>query len=80
MRFENFAPLIRGLAEKPGSIELLVIGTGEKMARLPAPLAQNCAATGLAAGNDGDGAGGARLQRAGVGENRRVAALLLAAP
>jgi uncharacterized protein len=79
LRFESFAPLMRELAEKPGSTELLVIGTGEKMARLPAPLAAKLRATGLRLETMATGPA-ARVYNVLVSENRRVAALLLAAP
>ena len=79
VRFETFAPLMRELAEKPGSTELLVIGTGEKMARLPTPLAAKLRGAGLRLETMATGPA-ARVYNVLLSENRRVAALLLAAP
>jgi uncharacterized protein len=79
LRFESFAPLASELAEAPGSTELLVIGTGEKMARLPAPLAVKLRGTGLRLEVMATGPA-ARVYNVLLSENRRVAALLLAAP
>ena len=79
LRFEHFAPLMAELADKPGSTELLMVGTGEKMARLPAPLAARLKGAGLRL--DAMATGPAwRVYNVLVSENRRVAALLLAAP
>ncbi len=79
LRLESFAPLLAELKEKPGSTELLVVGTGEKMARLPAPLAAKLRAAGLRLEVMATGPA-ARVYNVLVSENRRVAALLLAAP
>ncbi len=79
LRLESFAPLLAELKEKPGSTELLVIGTGEKMARLPAPLAARLRGLGLRLEVMATGPA-ARIYNVLVAENRRVAALLLAAP
>ena len=79
LRLESFAPLLAELKEMPGSTELLVIGTGEKMARLPAPLAVRLRAVGLRLEVMATGPA-ARVYNVLVAENRRVAALLLAAP
>ena len=79
LRLESFAPLLTELKEKPGSTELLVVGTGEKMARLPAPLAAKLRAAGLRLEVMATGPA-ARVYNVLVSENRRVAALLLAAP
>jgi uncharacterized protein len=79
LRVESFAPLLAELAEKPGSTELLVIGLGEKMGRLPAPLATRLRAAGLRLEVMATGPA-ARIYNVLVSENRRVAALLLAAP
>ena len=79
LRFEHFAPLIKEIADAPGSTELLVIGTGEKMARLPQPLALRLKGTGLRLEAMATGPA-SRVYNVLVSENRRVAALLLAAP
>ncbi len=79
LRFEHFAPLMAELAEKPGSTELLVVGTGEKMARLPAPLATRLRGAGLRLEAMATGPA-SRVYNVLVSENRRVAALVLAAP
>ena len=72
-------PLFSELAAHPRSIEFLIIGTGERMARLSdslrarlrqAKLQTDAMATGPAA----------RVYNVMLNENRRVAALLLAAP
>jgi uncharacterized protein len=79
LRYEHFAPLIEELDEAPGSTELLVIGTGAKMLRLPGPLVTRLRSKGLRI--DGMATGPAcRVYNVLVGEGRRVAALLLAAP
>jgi uncharacterized protein len=79
LRFESFAPLAAELAARPGSTELLVVGTGEKIARLPAPLALKLRGLGLRLEAMATGPA-ARVYNVLVSENRRVAALLLAAP
>jgi uncharacterized protein len=79
LRFEHFAPLIAELAQAPGSTELLVIGLGEKMARLPTPLTAKLRGAGLRLDAMATGPA-ARVYNVLVSENRRVAALLLAAP
>ena len=79
LRYEHFAPLMQELAQKPGSTELLVVGTGEKMARLPPPLAQRLKGAGLRCEAMATGPA-SRVYNVLVSENRRVAALLLAAP
>lgn len=79
LRFEHFAPLMSELAHAPGSTELLVVGTGEKMARLPAPLALRLKGAGLRLEAMATGPA-SRVYNVLVSENRRVAALLLAAP
>lgn len=79
VRYETFAPLMAELAESPGSTELLIVGTGEKIARLPAPLSTRLRGAGLRL--DAMATGPAiRVYNVLVAENRRVAALLLAAP
>ena len=79
LRLESFAPLLAEIAAKPRSTELLLVGTGEKIARLPAPLAAKLKETGLRIDAMATGPA-ARVYNVLVGENRRVAALLLAAP
>ena len=79
LRVESFAPLLVELAAKPGSTELLVIGLGEKMARLPGPLAAKLRGAGLRLEAMATGPA-ARIYNVLLSENRRVAALLLAAP
>ena len=79
LRFEHFAPLLAEIAEAPGSVELLVVGLGEKMARLPAPLASKLRSAKLRLEVMATGPA-SRVYNVLVGENRRVAALLLAAP
>ncbi len=79
LRYEHFAPLMAELGQAPGSTELLVVGTGEKMARLPAPLALRLKGAGLRLEAMATGPG-SRVYNVLVSENRRVAALLLAAP
>ncbi len=79
LRMESFAPLVAELAEKPGSTEILLIGLGEKMARLPAPLTAKLRGLGLRLDAMATGPA-ARVYNVLVSENRRVAALLLAAP
>ena len=79
LRVESFAPLLAELGDAPGSTELLLIGTGEKIARLPQPLSVRLRAAGLRL--DAMATGPAiRVYNVLVGENRRVSALLLAAP
>lgn len=79
LRLEHFAPLMAEIAQTPGAVELLVIGTGEQMARLPAPLALRLKGAGLRLEAMATGPA-SRVYNVLVGENRRVAALLLAAP
>ena len=79
LRFEHFAPLLAEIAEAPGSVDLLVVGLGEKMARLPAPLAQKLRGAKLRLEVMATGPA-ARIYNVLVSESRRVAALLLAAP
>jgi uncharacterized protein len=38
LRLDAFAPLFAELADKPGSTELLLVGVGERIARLPLAL------------------------------------------
>jgi len=77
LRLDHFAPLLAQLQDKPGSTEMLVIGCGAKMARLPAPLAQRLRATGLRLEVTATGPAW-RLYNVLASEDRRVSALLLA--
>jgi uncharacterized protein len=77
LRVESFAPLLAELAAAPGSTELLVIGLGEKMARLPTPLATRLRAAGLRLEAMATGPAW-RMYNVLISENRRVSALLLA--
>ena len=75
----TLAPLFAEIAEAPGSIEFVVFGAGEKIARLPRPLAdlvrsKNLRFEAMATGP------ASRIYTVMLGENRRVAAVLLAAP
>ena len=73
------APLIAECAEKPGSIEFLVVGTGERMA----PISQTLRAVLSRAGLRFEAmATGSALKVYNVmqSEGRRVAAALIAAP
>jgi uncharacterized protein len=75
----TFAPLLAELEAAPGSIEFLVIGVGERTAPLPPLLAKRLRGAGLRLEAMATGPA-ARVYNVLVGENRRVAALLLAAP
>ena len=79
LRVEHFAPLLMEIAQAPGSVELLVVGVGEKMARLPASLSTRLRSAGLRLEAMATGPA-ARVYNVLVAEDRRVAALLLAAP
>jgi uncharacterized protein len=72
-------PLLSELAEHPRSIEFLVVGTGERMAALSDSLRARLRQAGLQ--TDAMATGPAsRVYNIMLGENRRVAALLIAAP
>lgn len=75
----TLAPLFAEIAEAPGSIEFVVFGAGETIARLPPRLAQLMRAKGLRFEAMATGPA-TRVYNIMLGENRRVAALLLAAP
>ena len=75
----SLAPLFAELAEHPGSVEILVIGTGEKMALAPAPLRALLKRVGLRAETMATGPA-TRVYNVLLGEDRRVAAALIAAP
>lgn len=71
--------LFAELSEHPRSIEILVVGTGEKMALLSAPLKARLKEAGLRVEAMATGPA-ARVYNVLLGENRRVAAALIAAP
>jgi len=71
------APLLAEIKAAPGAIELLIVGVGEKMARLPDSLARRLRAAGLRFETMATGPA-ARVYNVLVEEDRRVAALLIA--
>ncbi|HEY1940565.1 MAG TPA: Mth938-like domain-containing protein [Roseiarcus sp.] len=73
------APLFAELAAEPGSVEFLVIGQGERMAPLPRAFKDCLRAAGLRFEAMATGPA-ARVYNVMMDENRRVAALLIAAP
>ena len=73
------APLFDEMAGAPGSIEFIVVGTGERMALLPPLVSRRLRTAGLRVEPMATGSA-ARMYNVMLGENRRVAALLLAAP
>jgi len=73
------APILAELAEHPRAIEILVIGTGAKMALLSAPVKARLKQAGLRVEAMATGPA-SRVYNVLVGENRRVAAALIAAP
>jgi uncharacterized protein len=76
---QALAPLFAELADHPRSIEILVIGTGETMAPVPASLRALIKQAGLRFEAMATGPA-ARVYNVLLGENRRVAAALIAAP
>jgi len=76
---DSLAPLFAELAEHPRSIEIFVVGTGEKMAPLSAPVKARLREAGLRVEAMATGPA-ARLYNVLLDENRRVAAALVAAP
>jgi uncharacterized protein len=72
------APLFAEAAEHPRSVEILVVGTGDAFTRLPPALAARLRAAGLRFETMATGPA-ARVYNVLLGENRRVAAALLAA-
>ncbi|MGD0640705.1 MAG: Mth938-like domain-containing protein [Roseiarcus sp.] len=72
-------PLFAELEAEPGSIEFLVIGTGARMAPLAPALKGYLRAAGLRFEAMATGPA-ARVYNVMMDENRRVAALLIAAP
>jgi uncharacterized protein len=75
----SLADLFAELAGFPRSIEIFVIGTGEKMALLSPSLRARLKEAGLRVEAMATGPA-ARVYNVLLGENRRVAAALLAAP
>ena len=76
---QTLAPLLAELAEHPRSIEILVIGTGEKMVRIAEPVRARLREAGLRMEAMATGPA-ARVYNVLLDENRRVAAALIAAP
>ena len=76
---DSLAPLFVELAENPRSIEIFVVGTGEKMAPLSAPVQARLREAGLRVEAMATGPA-ARVYNVLLDENRRVAAALIAAP
>ena len=73
------APLIAECAERPGSIEFLIVGTGERMA--PIPKASRAALSRAGLRFEAMATGPAlRVYNIMQSEGRRVAAALIAAP
>ncbi len=75
----TLAPLFAEMADAPTSIEFMVVGTGERMALLPPLLSRRLKTAGLRVESMATGPA-SRVYNVMLGENRRVAALLLAAP
>lgn len=75
----TLAPLFAELAAEPGSVEFLVIGLGARMAPLAPALKDRLRAAGLRFEAMATGPA-ARVYNVLMDENRRVAALLIAAP
>jgi uncharacterized protein len=73
------APLMAECAENPGSIEFLVIGTGERMAPIPKTLRAALSRAGLRFEAMATGPA-LRVYNVMQSEGRRVAAALIAAP
>ena len=73
----TLAPLFEEMAGAPGGIEFIVVGTGERMALLPPLLSRRLRTAGLRIESMATGSA-ARVYNVMLGENRRVAALLLA--
>ncbi len=76
---ETLAPLFEEMTAHPRSIEILVIGTGEKFAPLGAALRERLKRAGLRFETMATGPA-ARLYNVLFAEDRRVAAILIAAP
>jgi uncharacterized protein len=75
----TLAPLLSECAESPGSIEFLVVGTGERMAPVPKALRTALARAGLRFEAMATGPA-LRAYNVMQSEGRRVAAALIAAP
>jgi uncharacterized protein len=75
----TFAPLFEELRANPRSIEILVIGTGETFAPIGAGLREILRKAGLRAESMATGPA-SRMYNVLLAENRRVAAVLIAAP
>jgi uncharacterized protein len=76
---DALAPLFAELAGQPHSIEIVVIGTGAAFVALPAPLRELLKGAGLRIEAMATGPA-ARVYNVLLAEDRRVAAILLAAP
>ena len=76
---DSLAPLFAELAGHPRSIEILVVGTGEKMAPLSASVKARLREAGLRVEAMATGPA-TRVYNVLLDENRRVAAALIAAP
>jgi len=76
---DKFAPLFAELASEPGAVEFVVIGLGARMAPLSAEVKDSLRAAGLRFEAMATGPA-IRVYNVLVEENRRVAALLIAAP
>jgi uncharacterized protein len=75
----TLAPVLAECAESPGSIEFLVVGTGERMARIPQASRTALAGAGLRFEAMATGPA-LRVYNVMQAEGRRVAAALIAAP
>jgi uncharacterized protein len=73
------APLLAESVESPGSIEFLIVGTGERMAPIPKALRATLNQAGLRFEAMATGAA-LRVYNVMQSEGRRVAAALIAAP
>ena len=76
---QALAPLFAELRERPGSIEFLVVGAGERLALPPKALRAALRAAGLRFETMATGPA-LRVYNVMQSENRRVAAALIAAP
>jgi uncharacterized protein len=76
---DTLQPLFEDMAAQPRSIEFLVIGTGEKFVLIDARLRERLRKAGLRFEAMATGPA-SRVYNVMLGEDRRVAALLIAAP
>jgi uncharacterized protein len=76
---QTLGPLFTEMAEAPGSIEFLVVGTGAQLAFLPKPLSAALRRAGLRFETMATGPA-LRVYNVMRSEDRRVAAALIAAP